>query len=101
MIRFITSLLLVLVTFNGPSFAQNGAELRNYDACVADSYTCKRAADFGDPDAMYNLGLMYQAGRGVPRDYAQALRWYHKAAAAGMSIAGPAMNRQVLMYLKA
>jgi TPR repeat protein len=101
MIRFITSLLLVLAALNGPSLAQADAERRKYDACVNDSYKCKEAANFGDPDAMYNLGLMYQTGRGVQRDYAQALSWYHKAAAAGMSIAGPAMNRQGLTYLKA
>jgi TPR repeat protein len=101
MIRFITSLLLVLTTLTGPSHAQSDAERRKYDACAADFYKCKRAAAAGDPDAMYNLGLMYQTGRGVPRDYAQALTWYHKAAAAGMSIAGPAMDGQGLIYLKA
>jgi len=101
MIRFITSLLLVLATINGLSLAQTDAERRKYDACVADSYKCKEAANFGDPDAMYNLGFMYQTGRGVPRDYGQALNWYHKAATAGVSIAGPVMNQQGLIYLKA
>ena len=32
---------------------------------------------------MNNLGHLYQAGRGVPQDYAQARQWHRKAAAAG------------------
>jgi TPR repeat protein len=32
---------------------------------------------------MNNLGYLYQIGLGVARDYAQARRWYQKAADAG------------------
>jgi TPR repeat protein len=31
----------------------------------------------------YNLGLKYQCGRGVPRDDAEAAKWYRKAAEQG------------------
>jgi len=34
---------------------------------------------------MKNLGAMYYAGEGVTQDYAEALRWYRKAADAGNS----------------
>jgi hypothetical protein len=37
-------------------------------------------AQQGIPEAQYNLGLMYAAGQGVPKDLAQAASWYRKAA---------------------
>jgi hypothetical protein len=32
---------------------------------------------------MLRLGMLYEAGRGVERDYAEARRWYEKAAGLG------------------
>jgi hypothetical protein len=32
---------------------------------------------------MYNLGVLYDSGHGVPQDHQQARQWYEKAAAAG------------------
>lgn len=40
-------------------------------------------AEVGDAQAEYNLGLMYDTGRGVPQDYAEAVRWYRLAAEQG------------------
>ncbi len=40
-------------------------------------------AEQGDADAQYNLGLMYDEGRGVPEDDAEAVKWYRKAAEQG------------------
>lgn len=37
-------------------------------------------AERGDPPAQYYLGLMYQDGKGLPEDLAQALGWYRRAA---------------------
>jgi len=37
-------------------------------------------ADKGDPDAQFLLGMIYDAGKGVPRDPAKAATWYQKAA---------------------
>ncbi|HEV7386900.1 MAG TPA: peptidoglycan-binding protein, partial [Phenylobacterium sp.] len=37
----------------------------------------------GVVDSQYNLGLLYQSGSGVPRDLAQAYRWFMAAAYAG------------------
>jgi TPR repeat protein len=39
-----------------------------------------RAADLGNMDAAYALGLLYKEGRGVPRDPAKAAEWFRKAA---------------------
>jgi hypothetical protein len=46
-----------------------------------------RAEAGGDAAAQYNLGLMYDNGRGVPQDYAEAARWYRLAAEQGHPVA--------------
>ena len=40
----------------------------------------RRAAEQGDADAQYNLGLKYLDGEGVPQDYARAYGWLNLAA---------------------
>jgi TPR repeat protein len=40
-------------------------------------------AEQGDARSQYNLGLLYENGRGVPKDYKQAFAWYRKAADQG------------------
>uniref|UniRef100_A0A914QYG8 Uncharacterized protein n=1 Tax=Panagrolaimus davidi TaxID=227884 RepID=A0A914QYG8_9BILA len=40
----------------------------------------QKAANQGDPEAMYHLGKLYQDGHGVKRDYDEALKWILKAA---------------------
>ncbi len=37
----------------------------------------------GNANAQYNLGIMYENGRGVPQDDAEAVKWYRKAAEEG------------------
>ncbi len=44
-------------------------------------------AEKGDPNAEYNLGLLYARGQGVTQDYAQAAQWYQKAAQQGVAAA--------------
>ena len=39
-----------------------------------------KRAEQGNALAQYNLGLMYEDGKGVPRDYVQAHMWYNLAA---------------------
>jgi hypothetical protein len=43
----------------------------------------KPLADQGDASAQYHLGVMYDDGHGLPRDYEKAMRWYGKAADQG------------------
>jgi len=43
----------------------------------------KPLAEQGLPEAQVNLGLMYDKGLGVPQNYAEALKWYRKAAVQG------------------
>jgi len=41
------------------------------------------AADQGDAKAQYNLGVMHEAGQGVPQNNVEAVNWYRKAAERG------------------
>ncbi len=40
-------------------------------------------AQQGDPQSEYELASIYENGRGVKKDFAEALRWYEKAAEQG------------------
>ena len=53
----------------------------------AEAVNCyRRAADQGDADAQFKLGVMYSEGRGVPQDDAEAVNWYRLAAEQGLSL---------------
>lgn len=43
----------------------------------------RAAAEQGDPEAQYNLGVMYAKGKGVPKNHKTAVAWYRKAAEQG------------------
>ncbi len=43
----------------------------------------KDLASRGDPEAQMRMGMLYQFGQSVERDYAVALQWYEKSAAQG------------------
>jgi len=47
----------------------------------------RKAAEQGYAAAQYNLGVMYEYGRGVSQDYGEALIWYRKAAEQGDEMA--------------
>ncbi|HEV2729185.1 MAG TPA: tetratricopeptide repeat protein [Terriglobales bacterium] len=40
-------------------------------------------AERGNAKSQWALGAMYDYGKGVPKDYAEALRWYRKSAEQG------------------
>src|SRR5262245_43065356 len=44
---------------------------------------CRRLAEGKNADAQYTLGNVYLAGRGVPQNYKEALKWFRKAADQG------------------
>ena len=52
--------------------------------CCAGS---KWAAEQGNAEAQFNLGVMYNQGDGVPEDHAEAVRWYQMAAEQGYAVA--------------
>ncbi len=43
----------------------------------------RKAAEQGDAEAQYNLGLCYEDGEGVTRDLCEAAKWWRKAAEQG------------------
>ncbi|MCL2713457.1 MAG: SEL1-like repeat protein [Alphaproteobacteria bacterium] len=47
----------------------------------------------GDPVAQHNLGVMYEEGKGVTQDFAQALSYYRKAADQGYAPAQTSLGR--------
>ena len=49
--------------------------------------TIQELAEAGDADAQYSMGWMYDTGDGVPKDYAEAVKWYRKAAEQGHAVA--------------
>jgi TPR repeat protein len=53
----------------------------------------RKAADAGDRDGMYYLGVMYENGRGVNQDQQQALMWYRKSAKLGLGDAENTLTR--------
>ena len=55
------------------------------------------AADQGNADAQYNLGVMYYTGQGVPQDHVQAVKWFRLAADQGLASAQFFLG---LMYAK-
>ena len=59
--------------------ARTGAETPSAEAVK----WYRKAAEQGNADAQYNLGVMYDHGRGVPQDDAEAVGWYRKAAEQG------------------
>lgn len=79
------------------------------------AYWYKQAALAGVSTAMYNLGVLYFNGQGVPQDYATAHRWFDSAARRGnayaqlqlglMSLTGQGMpkdpNQEFYWYQKA
>ena len=76
---------------HGSAFAQlklglyyaNGEEVERDLKRAAELY--QAAAEQGNEFAAYNLGAMYQEGNeALPRDFAQAIRWYQVAADAGL-----------------
>ena len=58
----------------------NAYNARNYGLALKEVTPLAKA---GNPDAQHLLGLMYYMGRGVERDYKQALTWHRKAALQG------------------
>uniref|UniRef100_A0AC35FRV4 MYND-type domain-containing protein n=1 Tax=Panagrolaimus sp. PS1159 TaxID=55785 RepID=A0AC35FRV4_9BILA len=39
-----------------------------------------KAANLGNSEGMFNLGLLYKQGKGVKRDYGESMKWFLKAA---------------------
>jgi len=47
----------------------------------------RAAADHGDAEAQFRLGILYYFGQGVPQDNGEAVKWYRRAAEQGVALA--------------
>jgi TPR repeat protein len=63
-------------------FVHNPARAAPALASMAENY--QKAADLGNPRAWFELGHMYESGRGLPQDRAKAAQLYERAAACGV-----------------
>ncbi|HRD67461.1 MAG TPA: tetratricopeptide repeat protein [Candidatus Competibacter sp.] len=61
--------------------AKTAHERGDYAAEIA---IVRPLADKGYPFAQFNLGVLYDEGKGVPEDNGQAIAWYRKAAEQGL-----------------
>ena len=62
----------------------DAAEVGKFDSAVT---IWQALAEKGDPQAQFNLGLMYHSGLGIARNEGEAVKWYQKAAEGGYSAA--------------
>jgi len=56
----------------------------------------RKAAKQGYPQAQYNLGLLYEEGKGMTKNYHKATQWYKRAADKGLS---EAQNNLGVLYI--
>jgi len=54
-----------------------------FHACGKDFEATRLAAQQGDANAQFELGLMYFMGKVVPQNYVEAAKWYRLAAEQG------------------
>ncbi|HLM79044.1 MAG TPA: GAF domain-containing protein [Terriglobales bacterium] len=59
----------------------------DHDAKANSLGSLRSLADRGDADAQWQMGVRYHNGEGVPRDDAQAMQWFMRAAEQGHVIA--------------
>jgi TPR repeat protein len=56
---------------------------RNHRQLAKRAAAYRIRAEQGDAKSQWALGAMYYYGRGVPKDYVEAVRWYRKSADQG------------------
>jgi uncharacterized protein len=78
-----TNLLLSQIPFSQKKDPASGAGAEGSKPFEA----IKAAAERGDVAAQVDLGRMYLSGQGVPKNPAEAVRWYRQAAERGNAIA--------------
>ena len=80
----IMSLLTVGLTQADYQMGMNAYKRGDYKTALEE---WQPLAEDGAPKPQFNLGLMYDNGRGVAQNYGEALKWYRKAAEQGYALA--------------
>jgi hypothetical protein len=91
----IIAVVLLFIMFSTNSFADyaKGFEAYNNDDYATALKEWEPLAEQGDSDAQYNLGRMYDHGKGVLQNYTTAIKWYSAAAEQGNADANFEMGR--------
>jgi TPR repeat protein len=96
-LRFTSTLVLSMVCLAVPAWADYQAGMNAYNS--GDHATALREwrtlAEQGDADAQVNLGVLYDNGQGVPKDYKTAVYWFRLSANQGNAMA---QSKLGLMY---
>ena len=80
----LASVLLLAAVICGAGIGWRVYKGKAYERKRAEAASLVRArAEEGDAKAQHDLAGMYYYGKGVPQDYAEAVRWYRKAARPG------------------
>jgi hypothetical protein len=81
-------LVAILLTLAAPAAAQDfnvGLEAYQRGDFEAALQEWRPLAEQGHAEAQFNLGIMYDVGRGLAQDLTEAAKWYRKAADQGYS----------------
>ena len=86
MFKHLTIIVAFVITLSSPVVAQDLQ--KGYAAYNAGDYATAfkmlmPVAKAGNADAQFQIGSMYQYGRGVPQDYKGAVKWYRLASHQG------------------
>ncbi len=76
-------LFSILISFNSYADFQDATDAYNKGDFKTAFNEIKPLAEQGNASAQYNLALMYDNGKGVLKDYKEAVKWYRKAAEQG------------------
>ena len=76
MFRKLISIILLVFLSSGFVGADYESDKAAYETAVKH---ISPLAEAGDAKAQTTLGWMYKEGKGVPQDYAEALKWTRKA----------------------
>lgn len=87
--------LVALSTANAADFETGYQAYQRGDFAIALQHW-RPLAEAGNAKAQFNLGVMYDEGRGLAPDRKKAIEWWHKAAAQGDE---NAMHNLAMMYL--
>lgn len=99
--KLVFLIVSALLTIGVPVSAQsagNGASLLLEKSETGDAEaiaTIRKNAAKDDAAAQFSLGILYDQGKGVPRDFAEAAKWFRKAADQGYAMA---QNNLGVMY---
>ena len=87
--KYISLFIVTLVMSSATASAdyQKGLDAYNAEDYATALREWRPLANQGLASAQYNLGVMYDNGRGVPQDDVEAYKWWNLAAAQGNAFA--------------